>query len=183
MVRYLLIFVVLMYGQIYAQQSQNTTLIGRWPNGPCYATFVVGNRAYIGNGGAMEILDVSNPASPVYLGQVVTPSVISGIFVSGTYAYVADGWEGLRVIDVSNPTAPVEVGFYDTGWYAWDVYVSGSYAYVADWLDGLRGIDVSDPTAPLEVGFFDTGGMLGTCMFPAATPMWPMGGMVFGSSM
>ncbi|RMH74776.1 MAG: hypothetical protein D6681_22735, partial [Calditrichaeota bacterium] len=83
---------------LFAQQSQNTTLIGRWPNGPCYAGFVVGNTAYIGNGGAVEILDVSNPASPVSLGQAITPSVVSDIFVSGSQAYVADGEAGLRII-------------------------------------------------------------------------------------
>ncbi|RMI05015.1 MAG: hypothetical protein D6681_08745, partial [Calditrichaeota bacterium] len=83
---------------LFGQQSWNTTLIGRWPNGPCYAAFVVGNTAYIGNGGAVEILDVSNPASPVPLGQAITPSVVSDIFVSGSQAYVADGEAGLRII-------------------------------------------------------------------------------------
>ncbi|MFQ5584016.1 MAG: hypothetical protein ACE5GL_06235, partial [Calditrichia bacterium] len=43
--------------------DSNTTLIGRWPNGPCYLSFVVGNYTYINNGGALEILDISNPAS------------------------------------------------------------------------------------------------------------------------
>ncbi|RMH74775.1 MAG: T9SS C-terminal target domain-containing protein, partial [Calditrichaeota bacterium] len=79
------------------------------------------------------------------------------VYVSGSHAYVADRYDGLRIIDVSDPTAPVEVGFYDTGDEARGVYVSGSHAYVADWLDGLRIIDVSDPTAPVEVGFYDTG--------------------------
>ena len=37
-----------------------------------------------------------------------------GVAVSGGYAYVADGIDGLRVIDVSTPSAPVEVGVLDT---------------------------------------------------------------------
>lgn len=86
---YLLVIVMLAFGEVFPQQSWNTTLIGRWPNGPCYTTFVVGNLAYIGNGGALEILDISNSSSPVFLGQIVTHSVVSDICVSGNYAYLA----------------------------------------------------------------------------------------------
>ncbi|RKY93585.1 MAG: hypothetical protein DRQ01_04420, partial [Ignavibacteriae bacterium] len=80
-----------------------------------------------------------------------------GVAVSGSYAYVADWYAGLRIIDVSRPTSPQEVGFYNTSGNALGVAVSGSYAYVANWADGLRIIDVSTPSSPVEVGFFDTG--------------------------
>jgi hypothetical protein len=60
-----------------------------------------------------------------------TPGLAEGVYVSGNYAYVADGGAGLRVIDVSNPANPREVGFFDTPGFAEDVYVSGNYAYVA----------------------------------------------------
>jgi hypothetical protein len=40
------------------------------------------------------------------------------VYVSGNYAYVADGYAGLRVIDVSNPSNPREVGYFDTPGYA-----------------------------------------------------------------
>ena len=136
----------------------NTTLIGRWANGRCYSTFVAGNFAYIGNGGALEILDVSNPASPVSLSRVITPSLVRGIFISGDYAYVANFRDGLRIIDVSNPTSATEVGFYNTSGYANGVFVSGNYAYVADGSDGLRIIDINDPTSPVEVGSYVTNG-------------------------
>jgi len=105
----------------------------------------------------MEILDCSVPTSPVVLGRTFLLSPGGGIALSGSYAYVADGGDGLRVIDVSDPTNPVEVGFYDTWDWAQGVAVSGSYAYVAAGGDGLRVIDVSDPTNPVEVGFYDTG--------------------------
>ncbi|MBC8234652.1 hypothetical protein H8E77_34345, partial [bacterium] len=78
-----------------------------------------------------------------------------GVYVSRSYAYVADFYSGLRVIDVSTPENPFEVGFYDTPGYAYGVYVSGSYAYVADSYS-LRVIDVSSPENPVEVGFYDT---------------------------
>ncbi|KKL04112.1 hypothetical protein LCGC14_2619330, partial [marine sediment metagenome] len=80
-----------------------------------------------------------------------------GVSVSGTYAYVADGWGGFRVIDVSDPAGPIEVGYYDTPGRADAVSVSGTYAYVAGYGDcGLRVIDVSDPASPIEVAYYDT---------------------------
>ncbi|MBL7074737.1 T9SS type A sorting domain-containing protein [candidate division KSB1 bacterium] len=142
-----------------ALDDSNTTLIGRWANGPCYAVDVSGNIAYFGNGGYLEVVDISDPANPVELGKIVTPSIVYGVAVSGSYAYVADYWDGLRIIDVSTPSSPQEVGFFDTGGEAYGVAVSGSYAYVADYWDGLRIIDVSTPSSPQEVGFFDTGSM------------------------
>ncbi len=66
-----------------------------------------------------------------------------GVFVSGSYAYVADGTSGLQIIDVSNPVSPALAGSYDTPGYAHGVSVSGSYAYVADGGSGLGIIDVS----------------------------------------
>ncbi|MCH8067730.1 MAG: hypothetical protein IID16_00450, partial [Candidatus Marinimicrobia bacterium] len=139
--------------------DSNTTLIGWLAYGSCRAVDVSGNIAYFGIEGTLEVVDISDPANPVELGKVLTTSVVQGVTVSGSYAYVANGDAGLRIIDVSTPSSPQEVGFFDTGGNAFGVAVSGSYAYVADRVDGLRIIDVSTPSSPQEVGFFDTGGM------------------------
>jgi hypothetical protein len=109
-----------------AKQHSNKILIGRWPSGPCEATFVSGNYAYIGNGGSMDILDINNPAAVVKVGEVITPCVVTGIYVSGNYAYVTNKSDGLRIIDISNLAAPSEVGFFDTDGLAEGVYVLGS---------------------------------------------------------
>lgn len=90
---------------------------------------------------------------PYEVGYYDTPGYARSVFISGSYAYVADDYAGLRIIDVSTPSAPTEVGSYDTPGYACDVYVSGSNAYVADCDSGLRVIDVSNPSDPQEVGF------------------------------
>jgi hypothetical protein len=80
---------------------------------------------------------VSTPSSPVEAGFFETSAFPCGVAVSGSYACVADGNDGLRIIDVSTPSSPVEVSFYNTGGTAWGVAVSGSYVYVADGEDGL----------------------------------------------
>jgi hypothetical protein len=174
---------ILFCGLAFGQNS-NTTLIGRWANGICEAVDVSGNIAYFGNGGYLEVVDISDPANPIELGKVLTPALVDGIAVSGSYAY----------------SSPVEVGFFDTGGYAFNITVSGSYAYVSLGyypVGGLRIIDVSTPSSPVEVGFLYTGGqacgiavsgsyayvadrdlirwaMLMALPSAAVTPMWPM---------
>ncbi|MDZ7399744.1 MAG: BACON domain-containing carbohydrate-binding protein [candidate division KSB1 bacterium] len=138
--------------------SLNVRLVGRWGGGPCYAVATDGKYVYRGSGGYLEIFDVTNPAAPKMIGQVMTPDVVREIAVSGHYAYVADYDAGLRVIDVSVVSSPREVGFYDTPGDARGVAVSGPYAYVADYDAGLRVIDVSVVSSPREVGSYDTPG-------------------------
>lgn len=139
--------------------NENISLIGRWGEGPCLTSDAVGSVAYFGNGAYLEIVDFSTPASPVELGDVLLPGPIYDIAVVGDYAYVADGFDGLRIVDVSSPAAPVEVAFLDTPDEARAVDVIGSYAYIADWgSGGLRIVDVSNPAAPVEVGNLPTPG-------------------------
>lgn len=131
------VMIAILFCSLAFGQNSNTTLIGRWANGPCYAVEVVDNIAYFGNGGYLEIVDISDPANPIELGKVLNPSVVLGIAVSGSYVYVADGGAGLRIIDVSTPSSPVEAGFFDTGSKALGVAVSGDVVYVADDGDGM----------------------------------------------
>ena len=42
----------------------------------------------------------------------------SGVAISGTCAYVADGSSGLQVIDISTPSSPHLIGSCDTPGYA-----------------------------------------------------------------
>ncbi|MFQ5342986.1 MAG: LamG-like jellyroll fold domain-containing protein, partial [Anaerolineae bacterium] len=110
---------------------------------------------------SLELCSPPVPPPPPILaaaGSYDTPGYAQGVAVAGHYAYVADGYSGLRVIDISNPAGPREVGFYDTPSSAWGVAVAGHYAYVADGYSGLRVIDISNPAGPREVGFYDTPG-------------------------
>jgi len=56
-----------------------------------------------------------------------------GVYVSGKYAYVADGGVGLKIINISNPASPTLAGgYYYVSGNAAGVFVSGKYAYVAN---------------------------------------------------
>ncbi|UCD85062.1 MAG: chitobiase/beta-hexosaminidase C-terminal domain-containing protein, partial [Deltaproteobacteria bacterium] len=81
-----------------------------------------------------------------------------GVFVTGGYAYLADGSSGLAIIDVSDPANPGTPVYRDTSGNSYGVFVSGGYAYVGDGDSGLAIIDVSDPANPGTPVYRDTSG-------------------------
>ncbi|MDP3973351.1 MAG: hypothetical protein Q8P92_00815 [Candidatus Daviesbacteria bacterium] len=140
--------------------------------------FVSGKYAYVGvNGGSgvcssttntgceLQIYDISNPASPLFVGGADTSnnSVIS-VFVSGKYAYAGvTGVSGtcssttntgceLQIYDISNPTSTRFVGGADTsGGSITSVFIAGKFAYIGDGNGNFRIYDVSNPTSPLQL--------------------------------
>ena len=143
---------------VQAADAENVELVGQI-GGITEAVAVQGDYAYLGVGSRLVVLDVSNPANPMVVGQTgVLPDVVQDVAVAGDYAYVADDDAGLRIIDVTDPATPIETGVYDTPEKAFGVAVAGDYAYVGDGYGGLRIIDVTDPAAPTEAGFYDTPG-------------------------
>ena len=127
----------------YAQEAEgvNVDFVGHI-GGSVNDVAVAGEYAYVGDGLALTILDVSTPSSPEVVGRSgFLPDIVQGIEMAGNYAYLADGSGGLRVVDVSDPTNPIEVGSSATPMYAYGVAVVGYYTYIADYWSGLRVID------------------------------------------
>jgi hypothetical protein len=104
------------------------------------------------NGGNITQVASGNPTLKATL---ATGNETLGVFVSGEYAYVADGDEGVRIINVSNPSAPTLESTYNPNFaYIFDLVISGGLAYIAADDDGLQIADVSNPSNPEYVGGF-----------------------------
>ena len=73
------------------------------------------------------------------------------VAVSGAYAWVCCGADGLRVIDLDDPVHPQEVGSFGLT-DARAIAVAGTTACVVDGGQRIVLLDVSDPRAPREVG-------------------------------
>ena len=145
-----------------ADEGIELEVVGRWPYGPA-GTVVAGEidetaYAFMGSGGVVLVLDMTDPATPVRVGELATPGMVVDLSLSGDLLLVADWDAGLRIIDISEPASPTEVGFLYTPGIATGVAVSGSLAMVADGASGLRIIDISEPRSPADVGFLDTPG-------------------------
>ncbi len=107
-----------------------------------------------------------------YMANIInTNSLISDIFISGNYAYIAathtlpNEKGGFQIIDISNPLKPVITavitGSIGNRGLAHSVFVSGNYAYIA-YSDtdidtgGLQIIDISNPAKPAIISSLDT---------------------------
>ncbi len=111
--------------------------------------------AAAGTSGGLRIYDT---VSLNLVGYYDTPGAAKGVFVSGNYAFVADGLYGVRIIDISDVTNPVEVSYYDSPGVAHKVYVLGNLMFVADGPEGLRIVDITDPLFPVEISHYNTPG-------------------------
>ncbi|MEK7649348.1 MAG: hypothetical protein AAB367_00065 [Patescibacteria group bacterium] len=126
--------------------------------------------------GHLIIVDVSNPAQPIVVGEdVAVFGFPKDIVVKGDYAYIvqsgASGFDFIKIYDISNPTSPhvanLRIAVMDTPTRA---EIQGDYLYVVGTGPAeLRVIDISNPTASSTVarlsgvgddGLFIQGGYL-----------------------
>ncbi|MGH8315755.1 MAG: LVIVD repeat-containing protein, partial [Steroidobacterales bacterium] len=110
----------------------------------------------------LKVIDVTQPRQPRLVAQAVVPLSSAGrLFVSRTFAYVANGPAGLAIVDIERPEAPrldrvvgSDEGIVD----ARDVVVASTnaslFAYVADGRAGLKVLQLTAPdTQPNFYGF------------------------------
>ncbi|MEO0126520.1 MAG: hypothetical protein ABIL44_02070 [candidate division WOR-3 bacterium] len=101
--------------------------------------------------GIVRILNISDPTKPTFVSQILTTYGADGIFIAGSYAYVAD-WDGLCIIDISDINNPRMVGFCDIPGYPSGVFIVDTLAYVASYFSGLYVVNIALPTNPSIVG-------------------------------
>ncbi|MBN1594662.1 hypothetical protein JW933_01920 [candidate division FCPU426 bacterium] len=78
--------------------------------------------------GVFRVVDVSNPASPLALGQYATSSVGQTVQVYGDYAYIANMPYNFKIVDVRNKNAPAEIDFCNALGRPTDFRARGLYA-------------------------------------------------------
>lgn len=140
-------------------------IVGSAPSDYAVGVYVSNNYLYVvGNtltssSGALTIMEIENPEHPNLLGHILTSGDAKDVYVSGNYAYVANGLSGLQIIDVKNPAKPSIVGNYDRFFETVEgVYVSGSHAYLAKGWGGLEVINIDNPSDPATVAEIETPG-------------------------
>ncbi|WP_442511793.1 LVIVD repeat-containing protein [Novipirellula sp. SH528] len=125
---------------------------GRWVRG----VDVVGSTAYIAtsmHGGAswLQIIDASDPMTPVQTGVYRSTGGAQDVSVSGDLAVLADRAAGIVVLDVSEPQNVRRVGYYQTKGRANEVDIFGELAFVAvDDDKGARALQVIRYTEKVE---------------------------------
>ena len=146
----ILLILVLSVSLLHSQPSTVVHLLSRFPEGPCYAVSLHGSLACVGNGSALDVVDVSDNANPERLARALLPGVVQDVTISGTLAYVANGRAGLAIVDLSTPSSPQLLSSIPTRDEAVSVEVSGDNAFIA-FGTGFTVIDVSSPQRPQAV--------------------------------
>jgi hypothetical protein len=110
----------------------------------------------------LKVLDLSTPGSPkVVQGAFVSLADAHDVYVARTYAYVANGKDGIAIIDVEQPDKPHLDQTYNADGKLNDVHQvkiamtnASLFAYVADGKNGLRIVQLTSPeTMPEYAGF------------------------------
>jgi hypothetical protein len=132
------------------------TLAGRIPilagvGGDSYGVCYGDNKVYVAADTAgLRILDVTNPASPTFLGAYKNIGQTRNVALVGDYAYVAARDSGVYAINVSNPASPTFAARILTP-RARGIVALGSYVYVAASDTGVAVIDATNPSAPVWI--------------------------------
>jgi hypothetical protein len=114
---------------------------------------------YYASGASFYVCSLSEPAAPEIVGSCNLQAhsagdCVFGLAVAGNYAYVADGYGGMRIVDVSDPTIPSEIYWID-GYWVGAVAASGNIVVMDD-LSRISIYDVTNPLNPTLAGYYST---------------------------
>jgi hypothetical protein len=118
--------------------------------------------AFVTDDDGLKVLDITDPTRPVPVrGAVVPLHYAHRLYVARTYAYIANGPQGLAIVDVENPERPrldqvfnADGALIDTRAVQIGNVNASEFALVADGKNGLRVLQLISPdTVPGAQGF------------------------------
>ena len=156
------------------------TVVGRGVESSRFTSdlWVQANIAYTGTwtcrdgifcGDRLIVWDVSNPAAPIRVDEIVVDAQIvndvkvrsDGAIAVITHESSSDQLNGITLLDLSDPAHPQSITRFTAGLEAGvhNVWIEGDYVYAA--VDGggsgLRVLDISDPGSPILVASYYAG--------------------------
>jgi hypothetical protein len=118
--------------------------------------------AFVADANGLKVIDISSPEQPRLVADAAVPLADArDVYVARTYAYVADGKDGVAIVDVKNPENPRLDQLYNAEGKLNDAHQvkiamtnASLFAYVADGENGLRILQLTSPeTMPTYAGF------------------------------
>ncbi len=136
----------------------------------CESVVISGQYAYVAAGSRSHIVDITNPAAPVYVGRIDGyGGYHQYLNVRSGYAYVCNYDAGFAVVNVTNPASPVNVVDIPSGYRTARIIFDGNYAYVAIGDAGVAIYDVVNPASPVYVTTILTTGRAASLYYGAIT--------------
>jgi hypothetical protein len=147
--------------RVYRASATDSTLVGVLPTTSSgrvldLAVDPVRKRAYLAaSSDGLQIVDVSDPASPAVLGTLPLTERAAAVAIVDSTTVIVGGrgaaLGGVTVVDVSTPTAPAPVGHL----FLEDpraIAVKDTVAFIADATQGLVSVGVGTPSDPSMIG-------------------------------
>ncbi len=151
----------------------NPVHIGAYTNTYVHDGYVRGDTCYFGEIylGLLTMVDMRNPASPVVLGSVPTPSSFTHntwLNDAGNICFTTDEEDAAYVTayDVTDPNNMVEIDRYRSSLsngqsVPHNVKVLNDFLVISYYKDGVNIVDAARPHNMIEVGYYDTNPMSG----------------------
>ena len=140
--------------------------------------------AFVTDEEGFKVLDVTEPTKPKLIpGAFVPLKNAQRFYLARTYAYVADGADGLAFIDISNPEKPKLERLYNADGKLNDTRAvqigsvnASEFAFVADGKNGLQILQMISPeNVPGAMGFSPTPNPKLISTFPTKSPAVAVG--------
>ena len=123
-----------------------------------------GDFVYLCHSDGIAVLDLSEPASPMFVGTVGQGNSYINLVCQEDFAFVTGSSFPLHVYDLSDPAAPVLIGECNERYFGSTLAVAGDRAYVEGG-SGFAIFDVSNPAEPtmlVDVGAGDSVSIAGS---------------------
>jgi len=134
------------------------TLDGRWgADRPCNFLDAAGDMLAIGKGAYLVIYDITNPVVPLERSRLLTPGMVTGVRIDGSWIFVASGTEELQIVDATDPDNPQLCAQVPTNLYSLYLEVVDGVLYYLDMSGQLVYFDIDTPCTPGAVTRFEPG--------------------------
>jgi hypothetical protein len=121
---------------------------------------VAGSLAGVVSNGSLQIVDFSQPATPVIVGAWQPASTVTGLAMTPGLAVVCEADGALTALDLTDAADPTAIGGCATVPWTSDLLLVGDVAYLAAELHGVVAVDLADPAAPGYLGAAMTAGSI-----------------------
>ncbi len=116
-----------------------------------------GDTAFIAALEKFYIVDCTIPTSPQILSAFVTDGLARSVAIIDTFAFIADGSEGVSALSINDPTDPVEVARYATGEQINAVAAGDSTLFAGGLAGGIYALYYSTADTLRIIDQFDSG--------------------------
>ncbi|MBC8465475.1 hypothetical protein H8D57_00460, partial [bacterium] len=148
-----------------AQESENVELLAELYHTGDYKDFAIEEeRLYVASGYGLEVFDISNPDSVVFLGRAPSQDSAESIAVKDGYVFLADWTRGVNLYDCRDPeNITKDENFrYETASLFEELYIHENRLYISVANIGTRVYNISNPAEPENLSTY-------------MRPRWPFG--------